>query len=65
MARKDHDFRDAKVRLAAFLNDLQAAEPRRRWEDLLDDEAVLTEFAALWLAFGDELYARARSGTGH
>ncbi len=52
----------AKARLAAFLRDLESAKPRRQWEDLLDDERVLTEWAELWVAFGDELHARARSG---
>ncbi len=56
----------AKARLAAFLRDLEGAKPRRQWEDLLDDDAVLTEFAELWLAFGEELHARAaRSGRRH
>ena len=62
----DPAFHAAKARLAAFLNDLQAAEPQPHWEDLLDDEAVLTEFAELWLAFGEELHERAaRSGRRH
>jgi hypothetical protein len=52
----------AKARLAAFLRDLESAKPRRQWEDLLDDERVLTEWAELWAAFGDELHARTRSG---
>ena len=38
------------------------AKPLRRWEDLPEDEAVLTEFAELWVVFGEAFHARARSG---
>ena len=53
----------AKARLAAFLRDLESAKPRRQWEDLPDDERVLTEWAELWAAFGEELHTRARQGS--
>ena len=65
MTPDDPAYDAAKAQLAAFLRDLESAKPRRRWEDLLEDEAVLTEWAELWAAFGEELHARARSGRRH
>ena len=60
MVPDDPAYDAAKAHLAAFLRDLESAKPRRPWEDLLEDEAVLTKWAELWAAFGEELHARAR-----
>ncbi len=62
MTPDDSAYDAAKGQLAAFLRDLESAKPRRKWDDLLEDERVLTEWAELWAAFGEELHARARRG---
>jgi hypothetical protein len=56
----EHDaLQAAKARLAEFLHDRCVAEPRRSWDELLDDEAVLAEFAELWVVLGEALHTHA------